>query len=330
LWLVGAVDPAVGAGNIGDYYLNSASGDIFNKTGAGWGTSIGSLIGPQGPVGATGAQGPQGVQGPQGIQGPAGADGATGAAGPQGPQGPQGIQGLTGLTGPAGPQGIQGIQGPQGATPLIADGGGTTIGGTPESPTIAVNYGTAANTAIQGNAAHGGDVSGTYDNLTVNKIKNQTISAGASANAQSLVWNSVASQWQPVVQSQIFGGNPGNATVAGGATRYIAFSAAATTANENAATLLVTRAGVLRRLYVRTTSAQSGTGAMTCSVRVNLASPAGTPSVTIPASGAAANYTDLVNSATLAAGDVFTLRCVNSATANSGAVSAVSIQFDPL
>ena len=78
-WFSGAADPPVATGEVGDWWLNSTSGDFFEKTGTSVWTKQGNLKGPQGP------QGPQGIQGVQGPQGPAGAAGATGPQGPAGP-----------------------------------------------------------------------------------------------------------------------------------------------------------------------------------------------------------------------------------------------------
>jgi Collagen triple helix repeat (20 copies) len=86
VWFTGSGAPAGAIGIVGDWYLNSANGDYYEKTGATAWTLRGSL------------------RGPQGIQGPAGADSTV--PGPQGEQGIQGPQGLQGPQGPIGPSGI--------------------------------------------------------------------------------------------------------------------------------------------------------------------------------------------------------------------------------
>ncbi len=120
-WRYGATAPAAALGNMGDFYLNTATGDVHYKSAASTWTLTGNIKGPQGNAGATGATGPQG---PAGATGPAGAIGATGpqgpvgltgATGPQGPAGATGPQGPTGATGPQGPAGLTGATGPQGA-----------------------------------------------------------------------------------------------------------------------------------------------------------------------------------------------------------------------
>ena len=133
-WRYGATAPAAALGNIGDFYLNTATGDVHYKSAASTWTLTGNIKGPQGNAGATGAAGPQGpagatgpagaigATGPQGpagatgLQGPAGVAGATGLTGATGPQGPAGVAGATGLTGATGPQGPAGVAGATGLT----------------------------------------------------------------------------------------------------------------------------------------------------------------------------------------------------------------------
>jgi microcystin-dependent protein len=189
-WFTGAGAPAAATGAIGDWYLDSANGDYYEKTGTSAWTLRGNL---KGPTGATGSQGPQGTPGEQWYQGtgapagtlgivgdwyldtangdmyektgastwtfrlhvigPTGAQGATGATGPTGAPGEKWFTGsgapaaatgavsdwyldstngdyyektgasswtqrgnLRGPTGAQGPQGVQGVQGPQGET----------------------------------------------------------------------------------------------------------------------------------------------------------------------------------------------------------------------
>lgn len=131
-WKYGTGVPAVNLGTAGDYYLDTATGNVYSKTNGTTWILISNIMGPQGPLGLTGAQGTQGLPGPTGAVGATGPIGLTGPAGATGAQGPQGIQGLPGtngtngavgatgsigLTGPAGatgPQGIQGLPGTNG------------------------------------------------------------------------------------------------------------------------------------------------------------------------------------------------------------------------
>jgi Collagen triple helix repeat (20 copies) len=124
-WYEGAGAPSSATGVDGDFYLNTANGDVYQKAAGSWGAAVGNIAGPQGPQGPTGPTGPTGPQGNDGPQGPQGATGPQGNDGPQGPQGATGPQGNDGPQGPAGPQGNDGPQGPQGPQgdpgPLAAD-----------------------------------------------------------------------------------------------------------------------------------------------------------------------------------------------------------------
>ena len=151
-WKYGVGVPAVSLGTTGDYYLDTATGNVYSKTNGTMWILISNIMGPQGPLGLTGAQGIQGVPGPTGAVGATGPIGLTGPAGATGTTGAQGIQGLSGtngtngavgatgpigLTGPAGANGAQGIpgatgpQGPQGATGLTGPAGAQGIQGLP-------------------------------------------------------------------------------------------------------------------------------------------------------------------------------------------------------
>ena len=114
-WKYGTGVPAVSLGTIGDYYLDTATGNVFNKnSGTSW-ILISNIMGPQGAIGLTGAQGIQGIQGLPGANGVQGIQGLPGTNGINGSVGATGPIGLTGATGPAGAQGIQGLAGTNGA-----------------------------------------------------------------------------------------------------------------------------------------------------------------------------------------------------------------------
>lgn len=96
-WHGGTAVPASGLGEVGDWYLNTTTGVVSEKTDVGTWTTRGNIKGPTGatgpvstvpgPVGPTGSQGPVGATGSQGVAGPKGDPGV------QGPQGPQGTTG---------------------------------------------------------------------------------------------------------------------------------------------------------------------------------------------------------------------------------------------
>ncbi len=139
-WLTGASAPTVGQGAVGDWYLNTTTFLISEKTGGSTWTSRGSILG------ATGATGPAGANGAAGAVGATGAAGTSenwlsGAVAPTGGQGAVGdwyyntstntisektasttwtsratITGATGATGAAGAVGATGPAGAVGAT----------------------------------------------------------------------------------------------------------------------------------------------------------------------------------------------------------------------
>ena len=169
-WRQGSGVPGAGVGSNGDFYLNTANGDIYGpKTAGAWGAVIFNIAeGQQGPAGAAGAAGVNGrtvlsgsgapgggvgangdffidttggvIYGPKAAGAwPAGASlvgpaGAAGAAGPQGPQGPQGDPGPTGAQGPAGSPGPAGPKGDTGNTGPAGPQGATGPQG-PAGPT---------------------------------------------------------------------------------------------------------------------------------------------------------------------------------------------------
>lgn len=90
-WLTGAEVPTFDQGIIGDFYLESNTGQYFTKTDSSTWILLGNLQGPKGNDGQTGAQGNSGLQGIQGIPGPSGTQGPPGPTGSPGPQGAPGF-----------------------------------------------------------------------------------------------------------------------------------------------------------------------------------------------------------------------------------------------
>ena len=111
-WRSGSTVPVNTLGVDGDFYLQTATFDIYQKKSGSYGVVM-NIRGPQGP---TGPKGDTGDVGPAGPQGPKGDIGNTGATGPAGPTGATGLTGATGPQGPAGPQGPKGDIGNTGAT----------------------------------------------------------------------------------------------------------------------------------------------------------------------------------------------------------------------
>ncbi|MDX1452664.1 MAG: DNRLRE domain-containing protein [Oleiphilaceae bacterium] len=112
-WLSGVGSPVASDGNAGQFYLDSVSGDVYQKQQSGW-DWIMNIMGPQGEAGSDGQMGPQGPQGEKGDNGDKGDQGETGPAGPQGEKGDKGDQGEEGPAGPQGEKGERGAVGPAG------------------------------------------------------------------------------------------------------------------------------------------------------------------------------------------------------------------------
>jgi hypothetical protein len=80
----------------------------------------------------------------------------------------------------------------------------------------------------------------------------------------------------------------------------------------------ISTAGTLSRLYVQTSTAQPATGSLVCTVRKNSTDQALT--LTIAAGSAAGVFNDLVNSVSVAQGDLLGMKFQNNATTVSGNV----------
>ena len=121
-WLEGQGAPAAALGKVGDFYLQTDNGQVWQKQAPAFGMppiwhAIANITGPAGKQGVAGQsiQGPPGppgvgLPGPSGSAGAAGADGAAGVsqAGPIGPRGQDGATWLIGTTPPATAQGNAG------------------------------------------------------------------------------------------------------------------------------------------------------------------------------------------------------------------------------
>lgn len=100
-WLSGTGAPASALGNTGDWYLDTATGTVYEKTAAATWTYRTDLTGPQGPQGVPGSTGAQGPPGPTGATGAQGIQGPTGPAGPTGAPGPPTLEVWQGINAPA-------------------------------------------------------------------------------------------------------------------------------------------------------------------------------------------------------------------------------------
>jgi hypothetical protein len=155
VWSSGTSVPNNSDGAINDFYINTATGNYYKKTGASTWTLQANLTGPAGQTGAQGAQGLQGLQGIQGIQGVGGNNGSLWLSGTSTPSNSDGAindfyvntttsdyykktgastwtlqANLTGPAGQTGAQGLQGIQGVQGTQGIAGNNGSVWSSGT--------------------------------------------------------------------------------------------------------------------------------------------------------------------------------------------------------
>jgi hypothetical protein len=167
-WWTGTGTPSSGTGVPGDYWLNSANGDVYHKSGSGWGSATASLRGPAGATGAAGPTGSTGTTGPTGSTGATGPAGVSLRSGTGAPgsgtgndgdfyidtaakilYGPKASGAWPGsgvsLIGPTGPAGATGATGAAGAT------GATGAAGTPGAAGLSLRNGTGSPTSGTGN-----------------------------------------------------------------------------------------------------------------------------------------------------------------------------------
>ncbi len=186
--LNGASAPQSVVGSEGDFYINTATNQIYGpKTASGWGIGT-SLVGPQGAQGIQGPQGPAGATGPQGLQGPAGPVGATGA---------QGSSMLSGTGTPASSLGVNGDSYVDAATGTVykkTSGTWTSTGQTLKGPQgVAGPAGATGPQGLQGPTGPSGVITAT--NGLIYTANTQTVSLPTATNGQVLKWNGTA--WAP-------------------------------------------------------------------------------------------------------------------------------------
>lgn len=124
LWYAGSGVPSSATGAVNDFYINTANGAYYKKTGATTWTQQGSLMGATGATGAAGTNGTNGaagVTGPTGATGAAGTNGAVGATGPTGPTGVAGAVGAAGSNGTNGATWLSGAVAPTGGQGVLND-----------------------------------------------------------------------------------------------------------------------------------------------------------------------------------------------------------------
>ncbi len=92
----------------------------------------------------------------------------------------------------------------------ITAGNGITLGGTATAPSISVAYGSAVNTAIQGNATFAGDVSGAYTALSVDKLKGIDLDFAVAPVPGDVLRYNGAGDWVPSTIATTLGFTPVN------------------------------------------------------------------------------------------------------------------------
>lgn len=135
--------PSPDRGNIGDYYIDITTAELYGaKTASGWGVPL-SLLGDTGLQGDVGDKGETGDKGDTGLTGDKGATGDKGETGDKGDKGQQGDKGATGDKGDKGIVGDKGDKGDKGYKGLIGEtglpgGAGTQLLSGNVAPTAAI------------------------------------------------------------------------------------------------------------------------------------------------------------------------------------------------
>lgn len=127
-----------------------------------------------------------------------------------------------------------------------------------------------------------------------------------------------------------FFGGCRSATIAGGLTRYIQVTGGTPNATEDNMTSVVSDDGKIRWMYLRTSTAQSATGTLTITLRVNGADSS--LALTLGAGAAAGLYSQTGITVSVVAGDRITLKIVEG-SGTSAAITGIGLLYhgkDPL
>lgn len=117
-----------------------------------------------------------------------------------------------------------------------------------------------------------------------------------------------------------------NASIAGSTTVYVFHNG--TNTSENIRQVPMPFAGTIKTFYLNLITTQPGDGGITCSFNKN-GSASGGPSITIPASSTTQVFSDTSGSFTVAAGDLVSMKCVNSSASTSGFIGGSTIMLYP-
>jgi photosystem II stability/assembly factor-like uncharacterized protein len=118
-----------------------------------------------------------------------------------------------------------------------------------------------------------------------------------------------------------------NAGVPASSTRFLGFEDVVSGLQTAAYNITIPVACTIKNLYINTNSAQPASGSLVFTIMKNT-STATAITITVPAGAAAAQFSDLVNSAALAAGDAITMRIVNNATGTSATIIRCVLELD--
>lgn len=121
-----------------------------------------------------------------------------------------------------------------------------------------------------------------------------------------------------------WGGNVQGGQVGASATSHLAPFTLNLQGAESVAQWVVPAACTAKNLYVKTTSTQTATGAMTITVKDNSTNTAVT--LTVAAGAVAGSFNSAATSAAFAAGDLMDVELVNAGTASSAAIGAWGVQ----
>ena len=194
---------------------------------------------------------------------------------------------------------------------------------------------TGLQTALDGKAAtsHTHTVSQISDSTTVGqnlvKLPNPSAITFLRVNADNTVTARTAAELRSdlgIVDTVSFCIDTNGDTVTAATTTYYNPYAGQVTDNttETNRQAVIPFSGTLKNLFVQTTTTQSATGSLVFTIRKNGADTSVT--LTVPAGGAAAVRSDLVNSVSVAAGDLISIKAVNN-TAAAASATIKSIAF---
>lgn len=340
VWRDGAGAPSNALGANGDYYLNTTNGDVHKKA-AGTYSVVGNI------------KGPAGANGTNGTNGSDGADGVDGADGREielqktathvqwryaGEATWTDLVALSDITGPAGTNGTNGTNGSDGAPGSVwYSGSGTPSSGLGingdyylNTTTWDLSFKSSGTWAVIGNIKGATGATGatgpsgtsgfTTVGLALGNLTNPDAIRFIRINANNTVSALSAADMRTalgIIDTVSFAIDLNGDTVAAATTTYYNPYAGQVTDNTTEANrqAVIPFSGTLKNFYVQSTSTQTATGTLVFTVRINGVDTG--VSVTIPQSGAAQVRSDTTNTATVNAGDLISVKAVNSAAASA-------------